>query len=950
MQNPFEQMSDHVFITYARADGGDFATRLHDDLEKNGVNTWLDKRDIKPGENFRAAIDKGLLGARVLIVLLSPVSLLSDEVAAEWNDALTRLVPIIPLVIGDGRIPPNLAIIQNIDFRADYDKALTQLLERLRHIEEDHLIFLRNRLSELQSAQQTISDPESLNYRIALLNLAIAYYSKGARVLGGGAPIEPTPDDATFESFHLQQHIVGQYAAVISHFHDRKAQQATIQKSLADPTAKLISVIGRGGMGKSGLVTKVLSDIAENQWEHLPADIARPQVKGIVNITIRPTEVPVERIFLDAARLLGNEQQSLIRNLWRSREHDLPAKISQFLEYFRDGLYIILLDNLEDLQNADGSLINADLYQFLEIALNATHGIKFLITSRLPMASNLTFAKLDQRVRLDEGLPPEDAVAMLQDLDHNGEANLLNEEIGTLQQAVELVHGVPRALEVIFSICQTDQFLTLSELIEQFRERPEIENLVADNFKRLDRDARYIMEALAVFARPAPITALGFMLQAYAPNVDVRHVVDRLARTATISIDRPTKTVNLHPIDRDYVYHALPKTGDYSQQSLEIRAADYYAQLRLPVEQWHDIPQIEPVINEFDHRVRAEQFEIAFDLLNSIDHDYLRVWGDFDRLIAMRGQLQNKLTDPLMVFDNMLGLGIVYMTRRDNHRAIQHFRAMLETPPKDSIERLGKLHFNLGMTHIAQNELEDAEHHIQKAFEIFEELGDKVLLVNVMHSKAMILLFRGQYTEAIDIEVQLQQLADEIGDVPMQNHANNTLSQLYIHTGRLEEAINMLESRMPAIRESRNKALFTASMGNLGMAYHIQKQLNNALTAYQEVMAVASEIGDKQLVATMLTNIGVAYADMGDFTEAYATQKKALEVVHEINHPQIEANILDNIGAMYQQQKRFDEAAEQFRQALKIANEINDPVGQQTFQQHLTENEQLQAADSPSTN
>jgi hypothetical protein len=47
-----------VFISYARADGEDFAHRLYDDLEADHINVWLDTYDIPPGADWDAKIDR----------------------------------------------------------------------------------------------------------------------------------------------------------------------------------------------------------------------------------------------------------------------------------------------------------------------------------------------------------------------------------------------------------------------------------------------------------------------------------------------------------------------------------------------------------------------------------------------------------------------------------------------------------------------------------------------------------------------------------------------------------------------------------------------------------------------------------------------------------------------------------------------------------------------------
>ena len=52
----------HVFISCAR-DNKQEVQRLHDELTRRGVEVWLDKTQIKPGQNWKIAIaeaiDKG---------------------------------------------------------------------------------------------------------------------------------------------------------------------------------------------------------------------------------------------------------------------------------------------------------------------------------------------------------------------------------------------------------------------------------------------------------------------------------------------------------------------------------------------------------------------------------------------------------------------------------------------------------------------------------------------------------------------------------------------------------------------------------------------------------------------------------------------------------------------------------------------------------------------------
>ncbi len=62
-----------VFISYAREDSAD-SERLYNDLKNAGLFPWRDKDVIKPGQNWKIAIRKGIKSSRYFIPLFSSKS------------------------------------------------------------------------------------------------------------------------------------------------------------------------------------------------------------------------------------------------------------------------------------------------------------------------------------------------------------------------------------------------------------------------------------------------------------------------------------------------------------------------------------------------------------------------------------------------------------------------------------------------------------------------------------------------------------------------------------------------------------------------------------------------------------------------------------------------------------------------------------------------------------
>ena len=120
-----------AFISYSRADS-EFALRLARDLKAAGARVWLDQIDIVPGASWDNAVETALMAAEYMLLILSPSSAKSDNVRDEVSYALENGKTVIPVLYMDCVIPLRLQRKQRIDFRADYGRGLSGLLDQLR--------------------------------------------------------------------------------------------------------------------------------------------------------------------------------------------------------------------------------------------------------------------------------------------------------------------------------------------------------------------------------------------------------------------------------------------------------------------------------------------------------------------------------------------------------------------------------------------------------------------------------------------------------------------------------------------------------------------------------------------------------------------------------------------------------------------------------------------------
>ena len=120
------------FLSYSRSDER-FALRLARDLRAHGVAMWVDQFDIRPSEHWDRAIERAVRDCRGILVILSPRSVASENVADEISYAIDSGKSVLPVMIERCVLPLRITRMHVIDATGSYEKALQQCLSALRN-------------------------------------------------------------------------------------------------------------------------------------------------------------------------------------------------------------------------------------------------------------------------------------------------------------------------------------------------------------------------------------------------------------------------------------------------------------------------------------------------------------------------------------------------------------------------------------------------------------------------------------------------------------------------------------------------------------------------------------------------------------------------------------------------------------------------------------------------
>lgn len=128
-RNPYQ-----IFISHAHQDNK-FAKRLATDLQKKGWQTWMAPDDIRPGEKWVEAINRGLAESSIFILILTKEAVNSRWVRSETDVAIHMEhggeISLLPLVLESVVTPPMWRAYQWIMFSEDYNDGFYQLIREL---------------------------------------------------------------------------------------------------------------------------------------------------------------------------------------------------------------------------------------------------------------------------------------------------------------------------------------------------------------------------------------------------------------------------------------------------------------------------------------------------------------------------------------------------------------------------------------------------------------------------------------------------------------------------------------------------------------------------------------------------------------------------------------------------------------------------------------------------
>ena len=102
--------------------------------------------------------------------------------------------------------------------------------------------------------------------------------------------------------------------------------------------------------------------------------------------------------------MMGGEREDALHRTWANSQLSVAEKVERLLTALEGGLYVVLMDHMEDLLDSDGVIADAELRAFFDISLSGLRGARLLVTSRSPITFQPDWMGFDKRIPLVAGL------------------------------------------------------------------------------------------------------------------------------------------------------------------------------------------------------------------------------------------------------------------------------------------------------------------------------------------------------------------------------------------------------------------------------------------------------------------------------------------------------------------------------------------------------------------
>jgi predicted ATPase/class 3 adenylate cyclase len=258
----------------------------------------------------------------------------------------------------------------------------------------------------------------------------------------------------------------------------------------------------------------------------------------------------------------------------------------------------------------------------------------------------------------------------------------------------------------------------------------------------------------------------------------------------------------------------------------------------------------------------------------------------------------------------------------------------------------------------------DGRSALESSLEAAREAGDRAVEARVLTGLGALDTAVGRAASAQQYLERGLLVAKEIGDRSLEGRAHLWIGNLQSYLGNLGEASLSYETALGLARQARDRRLEASALGNLGtmevsgaakarswakaalavardagdrvvegntlcnlgLVDYLEEKLDDAREHLEMAWVVGQEVGNVELVGVVLCNLGLVADAQGNLDDAESKFNGALAIARDMQHRRSEGQILGYLGLLWARRGKFAEAKERLDAGEVLLRAVSDPV------------------------
>lgn len=675
-------------------------------------------------------------------------------------------------------------------------------------------------------------------------------------------------------------------------FVGRDLELGDILQQLSQPTCRLLSLVGIGGVGKSRLAIQAAYELLGKQFHD-----------GIYYVVLDTLTT--------AAFIPGSIAERLELNLTGQSE-----STDQLARYLGNKHLLLILDNFEHL--TDGAIL---LPKLLRSCLN----LKVLVTSRERLQLEEEWVLPVEGLALPgEGTPLEeaqysDAVQLFVQRAYQAQLTfaLTPDDLPHVLKLCRLVAGSPLALELaaVWVKMLSPEILTqeiernLDMLDANTRDRikrhKSLRAVFEHSWKLLTSQEQEVLRKLSVFrggfTKEAAFEVTGSSLGILASLVD-----KSLLRIL------PSGRYDRHPLLYQYTQEKLAANASEREQ-LQAQHFAYFLALAEKAETFSKGSEQNDWLERLEQDYENFRTALAYALSCDTPEKILRLVGELWWFWRVRGHFA------------------------EGREWLEKALVQSDSSPTQARAKALK---GAGWMAVLQSDYEVANTYLTESLTIYQKLHQPNNIATLLN------LLGGNFYHLGDLDTGIKHLEaaltihKKLGDKDGIAVTLSNLGAFAFVRGEFEKARTFHQKSLQIVQQAKNKRRIANEIVDLGMIARELKEYDSAQDLFQQGLNLSEELGDKHNIAYVLGNLGTLARRKGDYEQARTNYARSLLLWQELGAQMYVAVGLEHFAHLSIQRCEWQraacllEAAESLRQKLGVSR---PPSEQPEFEQACNE-------------